>query len=768
MHQSRPDWGLSGSNGSVTSHIWCCKGTLIGTAEEAFMYETAAIAYNPIWYSRKEGLWEGQTYEDAVEFCPEVNPNLSICPYEALCPMANLDPPLGGVITDEPAGSWVPVSDAPNTWISVGPDNTCENYQVVNGAAPDWSTTGGNEELTRHIMCCAGEEPYVIVPAASETSRPIVSPVAPTPEPPLNPTPLPSSPPNLPPTTLPTPYPTPLPVLALAPLPILYPTPKPTQIVNAVAAAGEGSQNDEKYNPIWYDRDSGWTGTTYDEAFSFCSQKGPGQDICPYEVICPGGPLNLPYGGALVQTSWAPINTPFNSWVMVSSPQLCVRYENLNRENHPMWGLTGEDSEVLTRNVLCCDMDNAAEGGGSQSESAPTVDPYSQVMEKYAPKWFDRSNGWSGKTYAEAISFCAENDSQIPCPYSAYCPLGEGSVPTGGFNGVQSAWAAIMDSPNGWVNTAAPDDGSESDSCKRWDSLNENPPVWGLLKEENDRNPHIMCCREPENHFIDGMEPPESIPDVVATTIAEEEILGEMDPVWFNSKHGYQSTTYVGAVAFCKNIGGRSLCPKSAYCPSDSDKELFLQRDPFPGDQWAPVASKFDTGTEDWVYIGEGPGTCNALDELQLPQPVAGWDIDDVNNVLCCQNPNHFAKQQSLRNQMDPVWMDSLHGWQGGTHDEATQFCDSFGNRKLCPYSAYCPNGPGQSVMGGQSTDFRSEGEQWAPVFGEKSEWVMIGAKYQNIATTCMGNQELEGDFPDLDISKENANMKKHLMCCSF
>lgn len=431
-----------------------------------------------------------------------------------------------------------------------------------------------------------------------------------------------------------------------------------------------------------------------------------------------------------------------------------------------MWGLTGVGNEDLTRHIMCCNMDGAAEGG-AQTEVAASM-PYGEVMAKYEPKWFDRSEGWTGSTYVDAISFCAANDSYIPCPYEAYCPLGEGSLPTGGYDGNEEAWAAIMDTPNGWVQIGSLEKNSISNSCMRYNSLNDNPPLWGLLRGDDvDRTPHIMCCKEPETHFIGGMDLPELMPAVVASTKSEQLILEEMDPIWFSSKHGYHGTTHQNAVAFCKSIGDMTLCPKSAYCPSDSEKILFLQKDPFEGEQWAPAASESGTGIDYWVSIGQSPSACNTHEELLLPQP--GWADDGSqqevkNNVLCCQNPNHLAKEQSLKKNLDPVWMDASHGWQGGSHDDATQFCQSFGNRELCPYSGYCPHGPGQSVMGGHDADFRSEGEQWAPVYGEKNRWVMIGMKYQNSATTCMGSSELEGNDPDW----ENASAKKYILCCSI
>lgn len=79
-----------------------------------------------------------------------------------------------------------------------------------------------------------------------------------------------------------------------------------------------------------------------------------------------------------------------------------------------------------------------------------------------------------------------------------------------------------------------------------------------------------------------------------------------------------------------------------------------------------------------------------------------------------------------------------------------------------------CPHGPGQQVMGGHKVDFVNEGEQWAPVYGQTNKWVMIGMKYQNIATMCMDSQQLEGGEPDWGAGESSASMQKFIMCCDF
>ena len=86
------------------------------------------------------------------------------------------------------------------------------------------------------------------------------------------------------------------------------------------------------------------------------------------------------------------------------------------------------------------------------------------------------------------------------------------------------------------------------------------------------------------------------------------------------------------------------------------------------------------------------------------------------------------------------------------------------------PFNSFldCPHGPGQPVIGGHIEDFNMEGEQWAPLHRDSNYWVVIGRKYENSATTCMDNWELKGHVPSWGMSNERADLKKHIMCCSF
>lgn len=790
VYSDPPDWGISGGTGNeiVTQYVMCCKADELGvedqsqsqmdsTHDEHNASTTSSVAgsnvgdsyhdetlgatleedfptYRAKWFSRSDG-WTGQTYDEAWIFCMNGH-HMTICPYDAYCPMAQLGVPFDGPRDEQNRTSWAPIGDAYNGWVSVGVEKACSTYESLHDKPADWGISGlGAEPLTRHIMCCEAEATQSRDPRPTSPPAPVLPPVK---EVGSQFAPLPSEEPNS--------------------TAIANPSSKAPE---EATAATDVSASVLTYRAIWHDRSSGWTGQTYDEAFSFCS-KIPGHDLCPYEVYCPLGESGEPYGNIMIDEpygSWAPVSDDFNEWVRVSGDNnTCALFTSIN-PGRPNWGLTGEDNEEVTRHIMCCETDNL------EGDASAVVD----VDEKYAPTWYHRDkisgDGWFGKTYTDAIAFCALKDSGIPCPYEAICPDGPGGMPTGGSREAQEAWAPIMDIPNGWVNV-----GSSSDSCELYNSIHSSPPLWGLVGrliegeqfldiDVMDITADIMCCREPlEGDTTTTLQTTASSIVPVASTSYEQDILDKHHPIWFSRKHGYGGTTHEEAAAFCKGIGDMVLCPREAYCPETSEKPLFFQRDPFTGEQWAPVESSDTRPGRKWILVGpldgESQSTCATFDDVKGMKP-RGWSVDTSDsglkeNVLCCLNPNHLIKEINFAKTLDRIWLDESYGWNGGSHDDAKEFCQKLGgNKRLCPYTAYCPHGPGQPVIGGHDIDFNMEGEQWAPVNHESSYWVMIGRKYGNSATTCMDNWELEGrEPPTWGTSNERADLKKHIMCCSL
>lgn len=124
-----------------------------------------------------------------------------------------------------------------------------------------------------------------------------------------------------------------------------------------------------------------------------------------------------------------------------------------------------------------------------------------------------------------------------------------------------------------------------------------------------------------------------------------------------------------------------------------------------------------------------------------------------------------------LHQKFKPIWLGSKSGWNGGSHDDAVEFCESIRGRKVCPYAAICPQGDGDDaiVMGGLRTaEFNVEDEQYAPVFGKGNNWVMIGQKEGDPSAKCKTYHQLERVDPDWGLTSDRADIKKHIMCCNI
>ena len=124
-----------------------------------------------------------------------------------------------------------------------------------------------------------------------------------------------------------------------------------------------------------------------------------------------------------------------------------------------------------------------------------------------------------------------------------------------------------------------------------------------------------------------------------------------------------------------------------------------------------------------------------------------------------------------LHQKFKPLWLSAKGGWNGGSHQDAIDFCAATRGRNICPYAAICPKGDGEDaiVMGGRhSSEFKVEGEQWAPVFGNGNNWVMIGEIDGEPSAKCKTYHQMERSDPDWGLSGDRADIKKHIMCCNL
>ena len=249
----------------------------------------------------------------------------------------------------------------------------------------------------------------------------------------------------------------------------------------------------QKYQPQHFDRHDGWQGKTYEEAVQFCSDQDNGRKVCPYDAVCPLGPnseplgasKNGPYDGEEGTGAWVPISDVDNNWVQVGgdAADTCITWLAKNPHT-PGWGVTGEGSEELTRHLFCCDNLLPEESGEETSSQ--------QVVSNSG--WVDRSTGWNGKTYLQALSFCATSQKMIICPYNVICPQGESGLPYGKTKPADDGagmdlWAPVSDTLNDWVNIGS------NNMCARYGTTHSEPPDWGLSGiTQQDITPQIICC----------------------------------------------------------------------------------------------------------------------------------------------------------------------------------------------------------------------------------------------------------------------------------
>ena len=612
---------------------------------------------------------------------------------------------LGGIQENE-GESWSAVIDTANDWVQVGAGGECNLYsetgkftclfvylKKVNNMSefryniliqfiqcilhiytyaakelPSWGITGeNNEEITRHIMCCdvlgkllSGDDSST----AAEDNN-----------------------------------------ISAPPLVIL---PKPHRPMTELEV-----RVTETHHPAWFSTDSGYKGTTYNDARAFCESipvgEGDTYHLCPLSAYCPNGPTDTEplylQQKSFEGVQWAPISNEENGWIMIGTfneqPQLtCQTYLEIHNSG-PEWGLDGTSPELKT-NILCCkgetaevqdsssnnsqntaslpDSQNDEQPASNNEEPASIMKPASvmssseiQIQDTYHPAWFSKAFGWHGTTYNDAKAFCesipnGDGGSTLHlCPFSAYCPNGPRETEPlylhmEAFDGVQ--WAPISNEENEWVMI-----GDTADlTCKTYLEINHHEPSWGLDGDETQLKEHLLCCED--------------------------------------------KTFNANAVA--------SIQEGSLSSVSNSDIQV------------------------------DGSLT----------------STPDASN-------NQGGHESSVISTFNPQWFTADNGgWDGGSHSEAVEFCQQFAGAhgkkmELCPYAVYCPNGPSNSVIGGHDANFDEEGEQWAPVFGQANHWVMIGKKGTNKSTTCLSHVQLTGEEPSWGIDGSSKEKKLHIMCCS-
>jgi hypothetical protein len=402
------------------------------------LYLVVAETFRPRWFNRQNG-WEGQAYLQAYDFCHSQN-EMQPCPYLAICPAGVGYPPFGGVKAspkDQGVASWAPVKNVPNEWvqISYSPEgdnedgDICELFTSSHNGTPRWGLTGEYDEaLTENILCCRVDEE--VMNEAPEAFTNVVN-------------------------------------------EMLGQEQKeeedeetsgmidrPPSLEEDESDVGQSLSTDETVNmggeedseesrtpeipAFWFSRLDGWEGTTYQSAKDFCSAQN-GKSICPFQLYCPDGPGGVPFAASAQQALleydslfWSPVLNGIGqeAWAGIGSANRCVPPLEYPR-------VSPEMLYNATSFIMCCDMNDDSKKGEQSStsttveetvgstaaaEAVQQVDDFSEsefvkaAKEIWNPQWFTTEEGWSGGSYADAISFCQLHfkDGEL-CPYQGKC-----------------------------------------------------------------------------------------------------------------------------------------------------------------------------------------------------------------------------------------------------------------------------------------------------------------------------------------------------------
>lgn len=115
--------------------------------------------YQPKFFDRRH--WQGNTYADAVIFCATTE-RMSLCPYEAICPVGARGVPAAFIIVDaDQAFAPISTGNAAGEWVQIGSQNGCVKADV-----------GELVQSSEHVACClpkvAGEQAGGELPEVGE------------------------------------------------------------------------------------------------------------------------------------------------------------------------------------------------------------------------------------------------------------------------------------------------------------------------------------------------------------------------------------------------------------------------------------------------------------------------------------------------------------------------------------------------------------------------------------------------------------------------
>ena len=334
------------------------------------------------------------------------------------------------------------------------------------------------------------------------------------------------------------------------------------------------------------------------------------------------------------------------------------------------------------------------------------------LSDTYLPMWYDRSMGWKGSTYSEAVIFCNAHDNFVPCPYNVYCP-GEGGKLI--FNEVFEkenglSWAPTKEE-NMWVQV-----GNGGEQCTR----KKSPGV-----HRKDLTRHIMCC--------------------LAEPLSDDEISHVPKPPNIKEEHG---DGVDDPILPPPSMAGAGMDAGNAY--NDNEAAEMAEE----------VIEKSEEGQDINVAASQNP--------MQgVPQ---GFELVDSNSLPHAAGEHDFQADDTIvamEIALHPIWYNFADGWSGGSYYDALQYCYEK-EQELCPSAAVCPQGPTFPAYSGATTVLDEDlSTQWVPVINHSNHWVLVDTKDNN-GSQCMDYQSLNGNqSPSWGLDGSEPGLKQNVLCCA-
>ena len=529
-----------------------------------------------------------------------------------------------------------------------------------------------------------------------------------------------------------------------------------------------------------------------------------------------GEPKNDNKNDAAEEVSQAPDTPTTNNQQQQQVDDLIATAKTIGEEH--IAALSGNGIEALTRHVLCCSSSPSTNAKtntrGASQQNNIAAQEYAHA-ESYHPTWYNRQNGWMGSTYSQALDFCSSqtepNNSKVSlelCPYEVYCPTGPHHIPLGGYRTEETDGVNDNDNDNDGNddngNTDAKESGSNSgggsvvrssrspikDMANGWVQVGmENVCVqYTIVTGTTDDKEGGDVMKEEENGGLEAGEEKqqEQEEEVVEDTSAETDDLNA------GVDEEEKSTEETSVAAATTNVNG-SMAGSNLGGPSAMTEELVAKGNENEQQQQESTAAEISSETpqqqaqatqqqvqtQSTSHGAPRPGRA----PIDIPASESSLSANAVANAAAAAASSSSSNTaittttttttskinmtKILHTKFKPMWLTAKEGWNGGSHSDAIEFCNSIRGKRLCPYSAMCPHGPGNEVMGGRHRlEFVVNGEQYAPVLGGENHWVMVGNNGE-ADHKCKTHRQLEGHVPAWGLNGDNKEIKQHVMCCT-